>query len=58
MIEGLERARMEAAQAAADALGVQQRCLAVLEATAGLWRELTGEDAPDIEITARVVRSA
>lgn len=45
-LEQLERVRMDAAQAAAETLGIQQRFLGVIEATAVMWRELTGEEAP------------
>lgn len=58
MVEQMERARMEAAQAAAEVVGMQQRLLGIIEATAVMWRELTGEEAPEIEIAARIVRSA
>ncbi len=54
----IERIRMDAAQAAAETLGVQQRFLGVIEATSVMWRELTGEEPPEMEIQARLVRSA
>lgn len=57
-LEQIERVRMDAAQAAAEVVGMQQRLLGIIEATAVMWRELTGEEAPEIEIAARIVRSA
>lgn len=57
-LEQIERVRMDAAQAAAETLGIQQRFLGVIEATSVMWRELTGEEPPEMEIQARLVRSA
>lgn len=57
-LEQIERVRMDAAQAAAETLGIQQRFLGVIEATSVMWRELTGEEPPEMEIQARLVWSA
>lgn len=57
LMELVERARMDAAEALAGAVTVQSQALAILEATGELWREIAGEDAPDVEVRASIVRA-
>jgi hypothetical protein len=58
LTEQLERIRMDAAQALAEVVALQARLTGILEASGYAWRELTGEEAPEVEIRARVVRAS
>lgn len=57
-LELLEQARMDVAHILAGTYQTQAQCHAVIGITGGLWEAITGEEAPDIEVTPRVVRSA
>ena len=58
LVAHLEAIRMDTATTIAESMATQQRCLAVMAATGAIWRALTGEEAPEIEVQPRVVRAS
>lgn len=54
----LEQSRMDIAMALSESMATQQRLHQLMGITAELYEGITGEEAPDIEVQPRVVRSA